>query len=323
MLPMMAIREITANFFFYLRLLPPFLAKGVTLAAGLAGPNFRQGTERALLPLCNRLFRPVIDPAQFMTVKSFSESQDVSDFFTLCRATGMNDTWFAGKRILDAGCGSGLFSLAAARKGAQEVVGIDIDEPRIPYARRSAERQEIRNATFRVMSVYEMDFPDCHFDRVISHTVFEHLPDVPAALSSLYRVLKPGGEIFITHNAFRSRYGAHVAHFINLPWPCAFFSDEAVLGCWNRNREHYLKAHPLDKNSDPLDLLAGGLLSLNRLKISEVVKAVRASPFEAVQLVPYGEEKALLAAMPWLQKWSGLHEYLRGSLALRLRRGER
>jgi len=40
-----------------------------------------------------------------------------------------------GKRFLDAGCGSGLFSLAALRLGAQEVVSFDIDEDSVACAK--------------------------------------------------------------------------------------------------------------------------------------------------------------------------------------------
>lgn len=42
---------------------------------------------------------------------------------------------FEGKRFLDAGCGSGLFSLAALRLGATEVVSFDIDEDSVACAR--------------------------------------------------------------------------------------------------------------------------------------------------------------------------------------------
>lgn len=38
------------------------------------------------------------------------------------------DIPFEGKRVLDVGCGSGIFALAALEKGASEVIGIDCDE---------------------------------------------------------------------------------------------------------------------------------------------------------------------------------------------------
>lgn len=316
----MKARLVASYCFFYLRLLVPAAARLVASLASILGKTSRQTIERFMLPLCNRLFRPVFNPAQFLTVQSFSEGQDVSDFFTLCRRTGIDEPWFRGQRVLDAGCGSGLFAIAVAAKGATEVIGIDIDEPRIPYARKAAERQSITNTTFHLMSVYEMSFPERSFDRVISHTVFEHLPDLPAALSALHRVLKPGGEAFITHDSYRSRYGAHVGHFVNIPWPCAFFSTDSVVAFWEKRYRDFVSQHGAGNGAQALDLLGGGLLSLNKLTISEVMRAVEGSPFEVVTLQPYGEEKALLAAAPWLRRIPSLHEYLRGSLAMRLRR---
>jgi SAM-dependent methyltransferase len=45
-----------------------------------------------------------------------------------------------GKRFLDAGCGSGIFSLAALRLGAEEVVSFDIDEDSVACAKYLRER---------------------------------------------------------------------------------------------------------------------------------------------------------------------------------------
>lgn len=314
----MNLRAILSFCFFYLRLLIPLGAKAAAALAGLFGPAAKRAVEQAALPLCNKLFKPIFDPAQFLSVESFSRGQDVSDFFTLCRKTGIDDAWFTGQRILDAGCGSGLFAIAAAQKNASEVVGIDIDEPRIPYARESAKKQGIINTNFHIMSLYDMSFGEATFDRIISHTVFEHLPDLPGALEAMYRVLKPGGEAFITHDSFRARYGAHVGHFITIPWPCFFFSQESVIAFWKSLEKSFLQERNITESK--LDLLGGGLNSLNRLKISEVIRAVGSSPFETVALIPYGQEKALLAIAPWIQNMPTLYEYVRGSIAMRLRR---
>lgn len=37
-----------------------------------------------------------------------------------------------------------------------------------------------------------LPYPNCFFDRAVAVHVFEHLPDLPAAVSQLYRILKPG-----------------------------------------------------------------------------------------------------------------------------------
>ena len=43
-----------------------------------------------------------------------------------------------GDRVLDVGCGSGILSIAAARLGAAEVLGLDIDDPAMDAARENA-----------------------------------------------------------------------------------------------------------------------------------------------------------------------------------------
>ncbi len=305
---------------FYARLLAPAAAGLLARIAGLFGARARRAADKAGLALCNPLFRPVFDPRQFLSVENFSRGQDISDFFTLARRLGIYDDWFAGRRILDVGCGSGTFALAVAARGAAGVDGIDIDEPRIPYARREAARQGLAHARFEIMSVYDLRFPADSYDRVISHTVFEHLPDLPGALAEMYRVLKPGGEAYITHDSFRSRYGAHVGHFVRVPWPCLFFSEAGVEAFWERERRRYLARRRMGPEAGELDLLAGGLHSLNKLTVAEVERQVRASPFEVAARAAYGDEKALLACAPVLRRWPRVYEYLRGSIAVRLRK---
>lgn len=316
----MTARDVLSYACFYARLTVPALAGLLARLAAVFGARGRRALDVVGLRISNPLFKPVFDPRQFLSVENFSRGQDISDFFTLMRRVGIHDDWFAGQRILDVGCGSGTFTLAVAARGAAWVDGIDIDEPRIPYARAEAKRQQITNAAFHLMSVYELAFPPASYDRIISHTVFEHLPDLPKALEAMSRMLKPGGEAFITHDSFRSRYGAHVGHFVRVPWPCLFFSEEGVIAFWEAERKRYFARHGLPPEAAQLDLLGGGLLSLNKLTMAEVERHVRKAPFEVVALAPYGEEKVLLAALPFLRKWPAVFEYLRGSLVMRLRK---
>ena len=46
------------------------------------------------------------------------------------------ETPLAGLRVLDFGCGHGALAVAAAERGAAHVVGLDLDEARIAFARR-------------------------------------------------------------------------------------------------------------------------------------------------------------------------------------------
>jgi ubiquinone/menaquinone biosynthesis C-methylase UbiE len=103
----------------------------------------------------------------------------------------------AGWRVLDAGCGPGTITLGLARRVASgSVVAIDVQDAQFARAREQAE-QEGLNVDFRRASVYEIPFPDDHFDAVFSHAVLQHLSDPRAALGEMRRVLKRGGLIGI------------------------------------------------------------------------------------------------------------------------------
>ena len=55
----------------------------------------------------------------------------------------LSDTVQGGEHVLDYGCGSGILAIAAAKLGAAEVVGVDIDEKALDTARDNAVRNKV------------------------------------------------------------------------------------------------------------------------------------------------------------------------------------
>lgn len=110
-----------------------------------------------------------------------------------------------GMRVLDCGCGPGSITLGLAKLVAPgETVGIDIGAPVIDMARNLAAGEE--NVSFQEASIYEIPFPDSHFDAVFVHKVLEHLAEPHSAMREVFRVMKPGGVVG-TRNTDR---GAHI-----------------------------------------------------------------------------------------------------------------
>jgi 2-polyprenyl-6-hydroxyphenyl methylase / 3-demethylubiquinone-9 3-methyltransferase len=124
-----------------------------------------------------------------------------------------------GRRVLDAGCGGGLVARELAAAGA-EVVGVDRSLGSLEVARRAVDGRRgpaggVRGTpegcpgetggsskgvprsigSFRPVQgrLERLPFADGSFDAVVAADVLEHLPDLPAAVAELARVLAPGG----------------------------------------------------------------------------------------------------------------------------------
>ncbi len=101
-----------------------------------------------------------------------------------------------GLQILDVGCGGGLLSEPLARLGAQ-VVGIDPSERNIQVARLHAESQGL-DIDYRAQTVEALAAEDIRFDAIVCLEVVEHVPDVPAFLAVLARLVKAEGVVVLS-----------------------------------------------------------------------------------------------------------------------------
>jgi len=103
-------------------------------------------------------------------------------------------------RTLDAGCGSGAFTIYAAKVG-NEAVGLSFDESQVRKARHRSEILGIRNVRFVVGDLRELDQlgPQLgHFDQVICFETIEHIRDDKKLIQDLAGLLKPGGRLLLT-----------------------------------------------------------------------------------------------------------------------------
>jgi ubiquinone/menaquinone biosynthesis C-methylase UbiE len=95
--------------------------------------------------------------------------------------------------VLDVGCGPGNITAGLARKVDHgSIIGIDLADAVIEVA-LSEQSQKAVNLTFQVGDVYQLNFPDAHFDVVYAHQVLQHLARPVEALEEMRRVLKPEG----------------------------------------------------------------------------------------------------------------------------------
>ena len=96
-----------------------------------------------------------------------------------------------GKSILDIGCGSGVYSIELAKRGARRVLGLDFSEPMLEIARRSASEAGVGGALeFRRAEFLAHDFGAEAFDVAIAMGVFDYLEDAQPFLAKMARLTR-------------------------------------------------------------------------------------------------------------------------------------
>ncbi len=106
--------------------------------------------------------------------------------------------------ILDVGCGTGgwLIEIAETFEGQGPLVGVDVSERVLAYARGQAEAHHVADRVeFRLMDVLQrLDFPDNAFDLVNERLGGSYLRtwDWPHLLAEFRRITKPGGVVRLT-----------------------------------------------------------------------------------------------------------------------------
>lgn len=98
-----------------------------------------------------------------------------------------------GELILDAGCGTGVFTLDILATGAT-VVGVDISFPMLKRAKDKASGSNFQGI---LADILHLPFPEGIFDRVVSITALEFIPDGRKAVQEMFRVAKKGAVVVI------------------------------------------------------------------------------------------------------------------------------
>jgi ubiquinone/menaquinone biosynthesis C-methylase UbiE len=100
-----------------------------------------------------------------------------------------------GQRLLDLGIGPGTSGLEmVCCDPARALVGIDVSAAMLQRARRNAARVGVALPLVRA-DVLRLPFRDRSFDGATGHSFLYLLPDAPAALREVARVVRPGGRV--------------------------------------------------------------------------------------------------------------------------------
>jgi len=97
------------------------------------------------------------------------------------------------EKILDAGCGTGIFTRDFLLAGAR-VVGLELSGPMLHLAQKKAGGHPFRSV---VGDMLFLPFGDHTFDKAVSVTALEFIKDPQEAIDELFRVTRPGGLVVV------------------------------------------------------------------------------------------------------------------------------
>ena len=131
-----------------------------------------------------------IDPAQYdawygTTFGSLCHRLEKDALFSLV-------SFNPGDKVLDAGCGTGVYLEELLRLG-MDVTGVDADEDMLEYTAKSRSN----GIALIKASLQDLPFEPSSFDKVISVCTLEFIDDPSHVLTELSRVLKKDGILLL------------------------------------------------------------------------------------------------------------------------------
>lgn len=103
----------------------------------------------------------------------------------------------SGKKVLDVGCGGGVFSESMAANGA-EVTAIDLAEESLEVAKLHLYESN-HSINYKNQSVEDFAVEnESSFDVIVCMEMLEHVPDPQSIVDACAKILKPGGWLFLS-----------------------------------------------------------------------------------------------------------------------------
>lgn len=179
---------------------------------------------------------------------------------------------FVGKKVLDVGCGYGSTCIYMALHGARQVVGIDIQEHPIEFAKAKlcTEYRNLANKVDFKVVTESKQLEGQKFDIILSKDSFEHIADPKKYLQELQEYVADDGIIAIGFGPlWKSPYGGHIGFMTLFPWAHLLFPESVIM----KERKRFRP----DEDAEKFEQVKGGL---NKMTLSKFMAVIESSNLE-------------------------------------------
>ncbi|MGE5702266.1 MAG: class I SAM-dependent methyltransferase [Clostridia bacterium] len=183
-------------------------------------------------PLPVHPFNLANDGKMSYTEWQFRKGEQTIQFFLPYHS---QEQMFTDKSVLDIGCGGGGKTCYYATFRPKQIIGIDI-VPHYAEEGNAFAREKGLDSIARFMTgdASQMPFEDASFDTIIMNDAMEHVDQPEKTLAECFRVLKPGGHLYINFPPYYHPYGAHLSDAIGIPWVHSLFSEQTLIDAYKR-----------------------------------------------------------------------------------------
>jgi SAM-dependent methyltransferase len=149
-----------------------------------------------------------------------------------------------GRRVLDAGCGTGSLTEWLVNNGA-EVIGVDASPHMLEYAKKRIQNRAILKLHDLRESLSFIE--DDSLDLVASSLVMHYIDNLGSVFEEFYRILKPGGSMVfsiqhpVTDFVYRPSENYYKVELISYDWT-GFIEEPVNVPCYRRPLEGYTEA---------------------------------------------------------------------------------
>ncbi len=137
--------------------------------------------------------------------------------------------YLENKEVLDLGCLVGGRGVAwYERYKLKSITGIDVSKDYIDASRKIAKNKSI-NAEYKLAKGENLPFEDSSFDAILTFDVLEHVQDLNKTLNECWRVLKPGGKMFLVFPSYFQPIEHHLSLVTKMPFIHYIFSGDTLV----------------------------------------------------------------------------------------------
>ena len=115
-----------------------------------------------------------------------------------------------GMKVADICCGSGDFLIHVAKEfNLSYACGVDHSKVSVVHARKICKNLDLKNVEFMVGDATSLLFEDNSFDFVSCRLSFQVFPNPHLIMKEMFRVLKPGGRIYVVNEDYGMIVSSH------------------------------------------------------------------------------------------------------------------